>query len=68
MILFFLEMLDIYGQDSRQIHSRNQSKCSRKMDHNSLCSMFGILDEDFLSDAKVLLKNCSLQGPLIDGM
>lgn len=40
--------------DNRQIHSRNQSKCSRKMDHDSLCSMFGILDADFLSDAKML--------------
>lgn len=47
-------MLDIYGQDSRQIHSRNQSKCSRKTDHDSLCGMFGILDADFLSDAKML--------------
>ncbi|KAL1533257.1 glutamyl-tRNA(Gln) amidotransferase subunit A isoform X2 [Salvia divinorum] len=40
--------------NSTQVHLRNQSKCSGKMDHDSLCSMFGLLDADFLSDAKML--------------
>ncbi|XP_042034276.1 uncharacterized protein LOC121780712 isoform X2 [Salvia splendens] len=37
-----------------QVHLKNHSKCSGKMDRDSLCSMFGLLDADFLSDAKML--------------
>ncbi|KAG6388422.1 hypothetical protein SASPL_149848 [Salvia splendens] len=40
--------------DSTQVHLKNHSKCSGKMDRDSLCSMFGLLDADFLSDAKML--------------
>ncbi|KAH6781918.1 Amidase family protein [Perilla frutescens var. hirtella] len=40
--------------DSLQVHLRNHSKCSGKIDHDSLCSMFSLLDADFLSDAKML--------------
>ncbi|KAK6147932.1 hypothetical protein DH2020_018844 [Rehmannia glutinosa] len=43
-----------YGQDSGKMHSRNFSKCSCKMDHDSLCRGFKMLDADFLSDAKML--------------
>lgn len=51
-------MLDIYDQDSKQVHLRNRSKCTGKMEHNSLCSMFRLLDADFFSDAKVPTPNC----------
>ncbi|KAK6147921.1 hypothetical protein DH2020_018833 [Rehmannia glutinosa] len=40
--------------DSGKMHSRNFSKCSRKMDHDSLCRGFKMLDANFLSDAKML--------------
>ncbi|KAG8379631.1 hypothetical protein BUALT_Bualt07G0109000 [Buddleja alternifolia] len=33
---------------------KNYSKCSRKIDHDSLCTGFGLLDADFFTDAKMV--------------
>ncbi|KAI3455195.1 hypothetical protein Pfo_011858 [Paulownia fortunei] len=37
-----------------KMHLRNYSGCSAKIDHDSLCSGFRMLDADFFSDAKML--------------
>ncbi|KAL0319020.1 UNVERIFIED_CONTAM: Glutamyl-tRNA(Gln) amidotransferase subunit A [Sesamum angustifolium] len=40
--------------DSGEMHFRNYSKCSGKIDHDPSCSGFRMLDADFFSDAKML--------------
>lgn len=63
-------MLNLYGQDSKQMDSTNHSKCTGKTSNDSLRSMFRSLDADFFSDAKVanieLVYGCSLQLQLIN--
>ncbi|KAL0441767.1 UNVERIFIED_CONTAM: Glutamyl-tRNA(Gln) amidotransferase subunit A [Sesamum radiatum] len=58
-VLFCIGEINMYSvkvikQDSGEMHFRNYSKCSGKIDHDPSCSGFRMLDADFFSDAKML--------------
>ncbi|KAL0342215.1 UNVERIFIED_CONTAM: Glutamyl-tRNA(Gln) amidotransferase subunit A [Sesamum calycinum] len=69
-VLFCIGEINMYSvkvikQDSGEMHFRNYSKCSGKIDHDPSCSGFRMLDADFFSDAKRSKRVLELNIPII---